>query len=175
MPVFWDLAGIGDLNGDGSSDVVLVASDGLTYYALTDQTGLSFNASAAPGKIPDPWLVIGIGDYSGNHRNDLLIQKATGLGAGQPWVFETGAGGLSWLSGENGSGAPFAGVVPAGWEIGGISDYNSNPNLASTLLVQQGAGARGIYIFANADFVPGDTGFYGTVLPNWSLPIFQGK
>ena len=170
MPSGWELHGIADLNGDGSSDVVLVRGDGMSYYATTDETGLGFNASAAPGKLPSTWEVVGLGDYSGNYRNDLLVKKAD---TGQPWVFATGAGGLSWLSGASGSGSPFNNLVPVGWEILGISDYSSDTNLAGTLLVEQSSGA--IYIFANEAADADETGFYGTVQSGWSLPIFQGK
>ena len=105
MPVNWQLAGIADLDADGTSDVALIRTDGLAYYATTSADGLSFATSGSPGEVPGGWEVIGLGDYGGNLRHDLMAQNTS---SGLAYIFSTMAGGLSWApGGTDGSGPSF--------------------------------------------------------------------
>ncbi len=62
-----------DLDGDGKADILLRAGDGNSSRAtLDDNNHLQFIPIQAPG--PE-WRVLGVGDFGGAHRSDLLIQN----------------------------------------------------------------------------------------------------
>ena len=72
----WALAGIGDFNGDGKSDLVLRRnSDGLTEIEF-----LKGNTSAGGGAIVNnpfdlSWSLASVGDFNGDGKSDLVWRR----------------------------------------------------------------------------------------------------
>ena len=75
----WQLAAIGDFNGDGKDDVLLRYDDGRWYYypmdgrrPITSQRGLTdLTRNLA-------WQLAGIGDLNGDGRDDVLVRNEDG-------------------------------------------------------------------------------------------------
>jgi hypothetical protein len=92
------LAGPGDMNGDGRSDILARRKDGtLWLYPGSAKVDASNNGYAAPVKVGDyGWEVFdrlfGVGDYNADGKNDLVARKPDGT----LWMYPgTGTGKLS--------------------------------------------------------------------------------
>ncbi len=85
LPTFdntWSFAGVGDFNGDGKSDVLLRNQNGTNYIWHLDGTNLAGGNVAIPtsGNLPlvDPsWSVVGMGDFNGDGKADILWRNTT--------------------------------------------------------------------------------------------------
>jgi hypothetical protein len=75
----WEVAGIGDFNGDGRDDVLLQHQNGSITNWL-GQTGGTFfsNHAVASYPLPAGWDVAEIGDYNGDSRDDVLLRHTNG-------------------------------------------------------------------------------------------------
>ena len=66
------IAGTGDFNGDGRSDILWRASDGTVTEWLGQANG-SFTTNANVSKLVDAsWHIVGTGDFNGDGRDDIL-------------------------------------------------------------------------------------------------------
>ena len=74
----WRFAGIGDLNGDGSDDVLLRHTDGRwLYYPLDGERVLAGHGYANLTRNRQ-WQVVGLGDFDGNGNDDVLLRHIDG-------------------------------------------------------------------------------------------------
>ncbi len=79
----WQVAGIGDFNGDGKSDILWRRNDGTNYVWHID--GATINggvvAISSQGLLPGvdtTWSVAGIGDFNGDGKSDIFWRKTDG-------------------------------------------------------------------------------------------------
>jgi len=118
----WTVVGVGDFNANGFSDLV--------YYNATlgvaEIDFLNGNTSVGGGVITNSpfegspsWTVVGVGDFNGDGKSDLVYYNAT------PGVTE-----IEFLNGNTGVGggvitnSPFEGSP--GWTVVGVGDFNDN-------------------------------------------------
>jgi hypothetical protein len=81
----WKIAGIGDFNGDGKSDLLWRnASSGLNVIW---QSGDAAQSQAVVAVTDLNWKVAGTGDYNGDGKDDILWRNA---GTGQDAVWNGG-------------------------------------------------------------------------------------
>ena len=71
----WDLAGVGDFNGDGADDILRIHTSGLIIGEISNAAG-SFYPVVLNFKS-EGWDIIGIGDFNGNGTDDVLIANPT--------------------------------------------------------------------------------------------------
>ena len=114
----WHIAGVGDFNGDGRSDVLWRNDSGAFGDWLGRADGsIAYNVAAGVTAVANNWHIVGIGDFNGDGRDDIL------------WRDDSGAIG-NWLARPDGSFAynAAAGVVgvPNDWHIAGIGDFNGD-------------------------------------------------
>ena len=125
--VGWQLAGVGDLNGDGIPDLVFQnTSTGQIYAYALDDTGDSVNFTTGSGTKGSGyiyggnlvgWRLAGIGDMNGDGIPDLLFQN-TGTGQVYAWFLDGSGASVNFTTGSGLKGASYlyGGSLP-GWQL----------------------------------------------------------
>lgn len=108
----WSIAGMGDFNGDGSTDILVRDSAGNNALWFMNGTSLSSSAFTSPAA---GWTLAGTGDFNKDGISDLLWRDGTGNVAF--WLLDS--------SGQVASGA-FIGNVPLNWSVIGVADVNND-------------------------------------------------
>jgi len=95
--------------GNGTSDLLWrnVNNGAVVYW---DVTGATQNSATIAGGAGFEWTLEGIGDFSGDARDDLLFRNTNGFA-------------YIWNN-ANSSTVVFAGLIPLEWELSGIGDFN---------------------------------------------------
>ena len=118
VPLDWTIAGTGDFNGDGRSDVLWRNANGVVSNWLGQANGAfaANHANAATG-VPLDWTVVGTGDFNGDGRDDVLWRNDNGTV-------------INWLGQPNGgfvsNQANSATTVSLDWHVAGVGDYNGD-------------------------------------------------
>ncbi len=78
MPPEWHIAGTGDFNGDGQTDLLWENTvTGQRYMWLMN--GTSYAGGADLGTLPPDWRIAGTGDFNADGQTDILWEDtATG-------------------------------------------------------------------------------------------------
>jgi hypothetical protein len=76
IPNTWTISGVGDLNGDGKSDIVWRNNDGTVAVWLMD--GLVLLQGAAFGTIPNTWNHRGYGRSQRHGKSDIVWRNNDG-------------------------------------------------------------------------------------------------
>jgi hypothetical protein len=115
----WHIAGAGDFDADGRTDILWRSDAGQVTNWLGTATG-SFNANwnNAIYNVSANWMIAGIGDFNGDSRADVLWRNVDG--SITDWL-----GGSSGSLTENGQNA-FRSDIPSGWNFAGIGDFNGD-------------------------------------------------
>ena len=75
----WQVAGIGDFNGDDRSDVMLRRTEGAWHYYPLDGPEVVADASGrAQITANTQWQLVGVGDFNGNGRHGVLLRHTNG-------------------------------------------------------------------------------------------------
>jgi len=109
VPGTWHVEGIGDFNGDNRDDVLWRSDDGVVTSWLGQASGgLVANADRMWVGVPNEWQIDLVGDFNGDHRDDVLWRH--GDGTLTTWLGQAGGGLQS-------NGANFWTAVPADWQV----------------------------------------------------------
>jgi hypothetical protein len=117
VPTSVHIAGTGDFNGDGRTDILWRAADGTMTDWLGQPDGSFEYNPASYTWIPTDWHIAGTGDFNGDGRSDIL------------WRADDGTM-TSWLGQADGSfaynPAAYTTTVPASVQIAGTGDFNGD-------------------------------------------------
>jgi len=115
----WQVAGLGDINGDGYGDLIWrnTGGDGriaIWYFAGPATQGgqpTKLGEGYPRGPVPSSWSVQGIGDFDGDWKSDVLWRDSNGQVA--IWnILQTG--GADW----------YPGLADSTWIIRGAGSFN---------------------------------------------------
>jgi len=113
----WSVAGIGDFNGDGRSDILWRHHSGVIGQWSGQIGQFSNNSGVAANAVGNDWTIVGVADFNGDGRADILWRHSSG---------ELG----QWLAQPNGSfnnnGGAAANVVDPSWTVVATRDFNGD-------------------------------------------------
>ena len=114
----WQVAGMGDLNGDGKDDVLLRHEDGRwDYYPMNGRNPIADQRGLAGLTRNLAWSVAGIGDLNGDGRDDVLLRHTDSR-----WYYYP-MNGRRFLTDARG----YAGLTRnLAWQVAGIGDLNGD-------------------------------------------------
>jgi hypothetical protein len=120
----WSIAGAGDFNADGMSDLLWRNTNGsIVVWTMSAQfvTGSgSVTAGGTAVSLDASWSVAGIGDFDGDYHADILWRNASGEVATWFMSGSTIAGSADVTSGG-------VAVRPdASWSVAGIGDFDAD-------------------------------------------------
>ena len=105
----WKVAGTGDFDGNGLSDVLLHNQTSGEVGTWLLQTGGAPNGWKTMGTAPaNAWKVVGVGDYDANGLSDVLLHNQSSGEVGT-WLLQSGGAANGWKT---------MGVAPATtWKV----------------------------------------------------------
>lgn len=114
----WQAIGTGDFNGDGRDDVLWRHENGtLTNWLGQANGGFVGNYAAGVLALESAWQVVGVGDFDGDGRDDVLWRNSNGVLT-------------DWLAQPNGSFAgnyaTWAVQVTPEWDVAAVGDVNGD-------------------------------------------------
>ena len=114
----WQVAGIGDLNGDGRDDVLLRHTDGRwDYYPMDGRNPIADERGLAGLTRNLAWQVVGMGDLNGDGKDDVLLRHTDSR-----WYYYP-MDGRRYITDERG----YAGLTRnLDWQVAGIGDLNGD-------------------------------------------------
>jgi hypothetical protein len=115
----WRIVGVGDFNGDGRDDI-LWRHDAGTLINWLGQADGSFVSSSQiwHADVSNEWRVVGIGDFTGEGRDDILWERNSD-GLITDWLGQPNGGFVSNFANATHH-------IGEGWRAAGIGDYNGD-------------------------------------------------
>jgi len=108
----WTIAGVGDINGDGTADLILnSASLGQVNHWLLNADGSKRSGGIISSLNASLWTIAGVGDINNDRTADLILYSVS-LGKVNYWLLNA--------DGSKRSGGTIA-SAPDGWNIAGVS------------------------------------------------------
>ena len=160
VPTEWHVIATGDFNGDGWDDILWKNdSNVITDWLGTGQGSFTMNSGTFVFGVPVEWHIVGVGDFDGDNRDDLLWMNNDGVLT-------------DWLGQADGSFTPnsnnFVVGVPAGWHVIGTGNYNGDTR--DDILWRSDSGLVTDWLGqANGGFTPNSATFVGTVPNDWHI------
>lgn len=108
----WGVAGTGDFNHDGKSDILWRGTDGSVAMWLLN--GGVVTSGFTIGVVATAWSVVGVGDFNADGTSDILWRNSDGTVA--IWLMN-GANPGAILSAGN------VGVSSSGWSVVGVGKF----------------------------------------------------
>jgi hypothetical protein len=153
----WQVAGVGDFDGDGRADVLWRnASTGENYVYFMN--GLSIVNEGYVRTVPVPdWQVAGVGDFDGDGKSDILWRSSS---TGENYVFLMN--GLLIVNED------YVRSVPdLNWQVAGVGDFDGDGR-ADVLWRNAASGDNYLY-FMNGVSIANEAYVRTVPVPDWQI------
>jgi hypothetical protein len=156
MGAEWTAFGVGDVNGDGKSDLLWTNTSGqVAVWELNGPNLIGFGVPA--GQMGAEWHVAAVGDFNGDHKSDLL------------WVSNTGQAAVWTMNGTTlGAFGVSNGAMGTEWSVIGTADFNHDgredvvwENTSGTVDIWEMNGANLSGFLQNVGTAPANSHFAG--------------
>jgi FG-GAP-like repeat len=147
----WQVAGIGDFNGDGHADILWRTAKGDIY--IWTMNGLNVTSQTFVAGTSLDWQVQGVADFDGDGKADILWRHTSGVVV--IWLMN----GTSFVT----SGSP--GSALNDWQIAGVGDFNGDKK--ADILWRHTSGVVVIWLMNGTSFVT--SGSPGSALNDWQI------
>jgi V8-like Glu-specific endopeptidase len=133
----WKVAGLGDFNHDGTSDLLLrTVTDGT--FEVYNIAGHAIASASSLGAVGLDWQVAGIGDFNADGTSDMMLRHD------DDGVFEV----YNVLNNRIASAANI-GAVGTDWQVAGFGDFNGD-GTSDMMLRNLGSGTFELYDISNS-------------------------
>ena len=142
----WQVAGVGDFDGDGRADILWRnSSTGEDYLFFMDGVTVKAGSDYTNG-VPDlNWKIVGAGDYDGDGKSDILWRNTS---TGEDYIFF-----IDGTTVQAGSG--YTNSVPdLNWKIVGTGDYDGDGR-ADILWRHASSGDNYVFLMNGTTVQPG--------------------
>ena len=156
----WKVAGTGDFNGDGNTDMLLRRDDGwVTNWLGTDNGGFTNNGGTTSLFFTNDWKIIGTGDVNGDGITDMVLRRDDG------WLTD-------WLGTQSGgftnNGANTALFFTPDWKVSAIGDFNGDA--IDDILLRRDDGWMTDWLGNSVgSFTNNGANFSAFIQPNWQI------
>jgi hypothetical protein len=134
----WQVAAVGDMNGDGNSDILWrQVGTGATYVWMMNGGQVVAGTGPTAAQADERWVVEGLGDFDGDGKSDILWRNVGGPDTGAMYV---------WLmNGTQLWGSTYLDPISTDWQVEGLADFNGD--------------AKTDVLWRNRNAAAGDAGF----------------
>lgn len=156
----WDVVGVGDYDGDGTSDLLFrsLVNGSIGYWRVYHGAMVSF--VPLQWNVPLTWQVVNSrkrSDFNGDRRDDVLLRRADGA-MGMYLVTGTAALAVQWVD--------LGGSDPS-WNVAGTADFDGN-GTDDVLFQRTSTGAVG-YVRMSGTGFQGWVGLIDGLDASWSI------
>lgn len=160
VPTPWEIVGSGDFNGDGKRDLLWrnPSTGRATVWYMDGAMWTGGFANISPTVTAPNWKIVGVDDFNGDGKPDLLWRNAT---TGRNVVWYMNGTTFYWRYAD-------MDAVPSPWEIVGTGDFNGDGK--SDILWRNPSTGRNTVWYMNGTTWSGGYGdFPAETDPNWTI------
>jgi hypothetical protein len=146
-PIDYTLVGVGDFRGDGTPTLVLQSrtTNQIAFWYTSGANRATISGGDYVNVMPPAgWKVVGIGDFNGDGKSDIVFQNQT-TNQIAIWFMN----GPQWTGGVY---LPF--TPPAGWQVVGAGDFNAD-NFTDLVFQNQSTGQIALWYMNGTTYVDG--------------------